>query len=323
MKLVIQRVEDASVEVDSEIVGAIGRGLMVLLGIEHGDTLEQVNQLATKLLKTRLWPDLKDPNKQWASSVVDNGYGLLVVSQFTLFATFKKPKPDFHQAMGGEEAKKLYEAFVQRCRSEYQEDKVKTGSFGAMMKVRLCNDGPVTVELVAAPGGANGGSCAGSNGAGSAKSAAGGKPPAYGAAGANGGAAAKSATGARAAAAAAAAPGAGAATAAAGAAKGAPELSSAAVAAGAALEDLLTQQPYIAGFEPSSRDAELFARLQGCKAVHGSERAGDDGAQLRDQVLGALDLLRPRNGCARGSGSVARWYEHVASFTDLERSAWS
>ena len=156
--------------------------MLLLLGIEQGDGLEQVNHLASKVSKIRLWPDLKDSKKQWASSVVENGFELMVatwleavvvappvpghaergpelpasllshafceVSQFTLFATFKKPKPDFHQAMGGSEAEGLYEAFVEKCRSELAPGKVSTGSFGAMMQVELCNDGPVTVELL-------------------------------------------------------------------------------------------------------------------------------------------------------------------------------
>ena len=110
------------------------------------DGMEQVNYLAPKLLKLRLWPDLKDPAKQWASSVTDNNFDarrvaisshtwaqeLLVVSQFTLFATFKKPKPDFHQAMGGASAEELYEAFVAQLRTQVKG--VATGSFGAMMQ---------------------------------------------------------------------------------------------------------------------------------------------------------------------------------------------
>eukprot|EP00434_Breviolum_minutum_P040264 symbB.v1.2.035773.t1/scaffold4889.1/size33415/3 len=151
MKLVIQRVTRASVVVDQNVCGEIGRGLLVLMGIEQGDGMDQVNLLAPKLLKLRLWPDLKDPTKQWASSVVDNGYELLLVSQFTLFATFKKPKPDFHQAMGGDAAQELYEAFVQKLRTEGPPKAVQTGVFGAMMQVNLCNDGPVTVELVSSP----------------------------------------------------------------------------------------------------------------------------------------------------------------------------
>lgn len=235
----IQRVGRASVEVDDEIVGSIGRGLMVLLGIEQGDTMEQVQQLATKLLKLRLWPDLKDPNKQWASSVVDNGYQLLVVSQFTLFATFKKPKPDFHQAMGGDEAKALYEAFVEKCRAEAGPAQVATGVFGAMMQVDLRNEGPVTVELTAAPAGA--------------------VPTAQD-----------------------------------GQAGGSKPRTSAGDAAGGDLEALLEHQPYISGYMPSSADAELFCKLRASGA------AGPP-----------------------ATPNMVRWFEHVASFSDYERSAWS
>lgn len=128
----------------SRFLGHVCSGLLLLLGIEQGDGLDQVNHLASKVSKLRLWPDLKDSKKQWASSVVDNGFELMVVSQFTLFATFKKPKPDFHQAMGGSEAEGLCEAFVGKCRSELSPGKVSTGSFGAMMNVELCNDGPGT-----------------------------------------------------------------------------------------------------------------------------------------------------------------------------------
>jgi len=150
MKLVIQRVTRAAVRVDDAIVGKIGRGLLILLGIQEGDTLDQANQLATKVMKVRLWPCLKEPSKQWVTSVVDNDYGVLVISQFTLFATFKKPKPDFHRAMGGDEAKVLYSAFVEKCRQQGKKaERIATGEFGAMMQVELENDGPVTVELVA------------------------------------------------------------------------------------------------------------------------------------------------------------------------------
>mmetsp|Transcript_10834 Transcript_10834/g.27944 ORF Transcript_10834/g.27944 Transcript_10834/m.27944 type:complete len:250 (-) Transcript_10834:83-832(-) len=151
MKLVIQRVSHASVEVDGQATGKIAHGLALLLGIKQGDTMEQVEQLAKKVLSIRLWPDLKDPSKQWASNVVDNKFAILVVSQFTLFATFKKPKPDFHAAMGGDQAKLLYEAFVERCRAALSPDRVATGVFGAMMQVSICNEGPVTVELEAEP----------------------------------------------------------------------------------------------------------------------------------------------------------------------------
>ncbi|CAE6972852.1 Dtd1 [Symbiodinium sp. CCMP2592] len=249
MKLVIQRVTRASVVIDEKIHSTIGKGLLLLLGIEQGDGLEQVNHLASKVSKLRLWPDLKDSKKQWASSVVDNGFELMVVSQFTLFATFKKPKPDFHQAMGGNEAEGLYEAFVGKCRSELSPGKVSTGSFGAMMNVELCNDGPVTVELSAPITGA----------ASTAPSAA---PSASG-----------SASGA-----------------------GASPTARAARAAGCRdgeLEERLEQKPYLAGYFPTAEDAEYFAKLS------------QPGA-------------RPPS-----SPNLLRWYEHVASFSEAERSLWT
>ncbi|CAE7453173.1 D-tyrosyl-tRNA(Tyr) deacylase 1 [Symbiodinium microadriaticum] len=244
MKLVIQRVTRASVVIDEKTHSSIGKGLLLLLGIEQGDGLDQVNHLASKVSKLRLWPDLKDSKKQWASSVVDNGFELMVVSQFTLFATFKKPKPDFHQAMGGSEAEGLYEAFVGKCRSELSPGKVSTGSFGAMMNVELCNDGPVTVELLSAPVGA----------ANTAPSVA---PSASGSASA------------------------------------APSASPTARAAdGAELEERLEEKPYLGGYFPTAEDAEYFAKLS-----HG--------------------------GLPRSSPNLLRWYEHVASFSERERSLWA
>lgn len=237
MKLVIQRVTNGSVKVDGAIVGQIGRGLVVLLGIEQGDALQQVHQLSAKLLKVRLWPDLKDPSKQWASSVVDNAYELLVVSQFTLFATFKKPKPDFHQAMGGEVAQQLYDTFVEDCRAGLGKSRVATGVFGAMMQVEILNDGPVTVELVNEPGG---------NAAPSEKGAA---PPVKTAsakveqtpASANKPLAESSAS----------------------TRDTSSQLATDNLNSGeGALEELLGMQPYLGGFQPSKKDAEHFARLQ-------------------------------------------------------------
>lgn len=136
---------------DGATLSSIGPGLLILLGIRKGDTEEQARQLARKVAKLRLWADLKDGSRQWASSVADNGFEVLVVSQFTLFATFKKPKPNYNRAMGGDAARQLYETFVEQCRAELGDAKVSTGSFGALMQVDLRNDGPVTVELVADP----------------------------------------------------------------------------------------------------------------------------------------------------------------------------
>eukprot|EP00747_Dinoflagellata_sp_TGD_P170177 gnl/TRDRNA2_/TRDRNA2_201071_c0_seq1.p1 gnl/TRDRNA2_/TRDRNA2_201071_c0~~gnl/TRDRNA2_/TRDRNA2_201071_c0_seq1.p1 ORF type:complete len:209 (-),score=36.15 gnl/TRDRNA2_/TRDRNA2_201071_c0_seq1:529-1155(-) len=147
MKLVIQRVESASVEVEGEVVSNIGLGLVILVGVRRGDTIKQARHLADKVVKLRLWPDNEKPGALWKSSVADNGYKVLVVSQFTLFATFTKPKPNFVSAMAAEEARLLYEEFVVQLRRNLGEEKVATGIFGAHMQVSLRNDGPVTVEL--------------------------------------------------------------------------------------------------------------------------------------------------------------------------------
>lgn len=262
MKLVIQRVNSASVVADGTETGKIGKGLVLLLGIEHGDSLEQAAQLAVKVAKLRLWPDLQDCSKQWASSVVDNGYMLLVISQFTLFATFKKPKPDFHQAMGGDTAKGLYEAFLERVRAEVGPENVQAGVFGAMMQVSLTNDGPVTVELVAAPAAP----CPAAHSA---------RPPATVTAAA---AMRKVAT-------------------AAGVGAGAgpePQVPRVPNIEGAAeVEACLTLQPYIMGFWPSRADVELFERLQGPGTVAPPE-----------------------------TPNLARWYEHMSSFSTRERAQW-
>lgn len=151
MKLVIQRVASASVEVEKEVISRIGPGLVVLLGIQKGDTMDQVEKLARKVVKLRLWPSMDDAAKPWVSSLKSTGYEVLVVSQFTLVATFSKPKPNYNKAMGGEGAQVLYNSFLELLKKDLGDSKVAAGSFGAMMTVELRNDGPVTVELVAEP----------------------------------------------------------------------------------------------------------------------------------------------------------------------------
>ena len=245
MKLVIQRVLRSSVSVEGEVVGRIGAGLVLLLGVEEGDTVQQAKQLSAKVLKIRLWPDLKDPSKHWGSSVVENGYELLIVSQFTLFATFKKPKPDFRRAMGGDQARTLYEAFVDHCRAGYRADRVGTGVFAAMMQVELCNDGPVTVELTAQAD----------------------SPQVTGVATVSESRVTQTGS--------------------------APETLEdvAPAACGAALEKKLESQAYVVGHVPSRADAELF------------------------------EWLRVRE--APTTPHLRRRFDHVSSFTALERACWS
>ena len=144
MRLVIQRVTEASVVVDGEVVGSIGRGLCVLCGIHADDDESAAEWAARKLLGIRLW---EANGKAWASSVSQAGLGVLLVSQFTLYAKLKGNKPDFHDAMPPEAARPFWASFVERVTQSHKTGPVQQGRFGAKMEVRLCNDGPVTIEL--------------------------------------------------------------------------------------------------------------------------------------------------------------------------------
>ena len=141
MKLVVQRVTRAGVEVDDEIVGKIDEGLMVLVGFGVNDTTKEADYLAKKLLKLRIF---KDENGRMNRSVQDINGKLLLVPQFTLYASTKKNRPSFHKAMNPESATELFEYFKEKC-SEGVE--VQSGVFGAYMKVDLLNNGPVTILL--------------------------------------------------------------------------------------------------------------------------------------------------------------------------------
>ncbi|KAK6950799.1 hypothetical protein Daesc_007324 [Daldinia eschscholtzii] len=148
MKAILQRVLSASVTVEKEVVSSIGKGVLVFAAVAPGDTEKEADSLAAKVLKLKLWDD--DAGGRWKKSVTDIGGEVLCVSQFTLLASTKKGnKPDFHGAMGGEEAKRLYDYFFQKVQQGYAADKVKNGVFQAMMEVALVNDGPVTLELSA------------------------------------------------------------------------------------------------------------------------------------------------------------------------------
>ena len=144
MKALVQRVAEASVEVDGRIVSRIGPGLLVLLGVRQEDSLEDVAWLARKLPALRIFTD---ENGQMNKSVADSNGGILVVSQFTLYAdTRKGNRPSFIAAARPEVATPLYEELVRQLRAQLGDARVGTGVFGASMKVRLLNDGPVTVE---------------------------------------------------------------------------------------------------------------------------------------------------------------------------------
>ncbi|MBQ2226004.1 MAG: D-tyrosyl-tRNA(Tyr) deacylase [Methanobrevibacter sp.] len=141
MKLVVQRVTSASVEVDEKIIGQIGEGLMVLVGFGENDTEREADYLAGKLAKLRIF---EDENGRMNKSVKDIGGTVLLVPQFTLYAHTKKNRPSFHKALAPDKATDLFDYFTQKC-SELID--VETGEFGAFMKVSLLNNGPVTILL--------------------------------------------------------------------------------------------------------------------------------------------------------------------------------
>jgi D-tyrosyl-tRNA(Tyr) deacylase len=144
MRAVIQRVTSASVTVEGEAVGAIGRGLVVLVGKEEADAAEDIEWLAGKIVGLRIFADEAGVMNR---SVIDIGGEILLVSQFTLFASTKKgTRPSWHRAAKPDIAVPLYEAMVRRL-GELLGRPIQTGRFGAMMQVALVNDGPVTLIL--------------------------------------------------------------------------------------------------------------------------------------------------------------------------------
>lgn len=140
MRIVLQRVASAEVRVEGATVGAIGRGLVILLGVTHADSREDADYLAEKVTHLRIFPDEAGRMNR---SVLEIGGALLVVSQFTLYGdTRKGRRPSFDEAAPPEQARNLYEYFVDRSRLSNLT--VKTGVFQADMEVHLINDGPVT-----------------------------------------------------------------------------------------------------------------------------------------------------------------------------------
>ncbi|WP_299643982.1 D-aminoacyl-tRNA deacylase [uncultured Chloroflexus sp.] len=143
MRAVIQRVSEASVTVNGSVVGAIGHGLLILLGVTQTDTLADVDLLAEKIAHLRIFGDHEG---KFNLSLIDVGGAALVVSQFTLYAdTRKGRRPSFTAAARPEIAKPLVDAFADALRA--RAIPVATGVFGAMMHVALINDGPVTIVI--------------------------------------------------------------------------------------------------------------------------------------------------------------------------------
>ena len=143
MKAVVQRVTEASVSIDGNVVGACGRGYLVLLGVGEGDTEAEVERLWSKIFKLRIFPD---GQHHTGAALADVEGELLVVSQFTLYADCRKGnRPSFVKAGAPDESKRLYELFVERARRDVAH--VACGEFGADMQVSLVNDGPFTICL--------------------------------------------------------------------------------------------------------------------------------------------------------------------------------
>lgn len=143
MRAVIQRVTSSSVCVNGNIIGKIGIGFNVLIGISKDDTLEDLKYIKDKIINLRVF---HDENDKMNLSLLDIQGEILVISQFTLYGDCRKGRrPNFMEAQGGEEAKKLYEEFIELLKTS--DLKVECGEFGADMKVEINNDGPVTILL--------------------------------------------------------------------------------------------------------------------------------------------------------------------------------
>lgn len=145
MKLVVQRAASARVMVENRIVGAINRGLVVLVGIHENDTEAEAQWLARKLVRLRIF---EDEHGKMNISAADIGGGLLLISQFTLYGDVRKgTRPSFIGAAKPEKGERLYDAFVAEVARLHTRGPVETGTFGAMMQVELINDGPVTLVM--------------------------------------------------------------------------------------------------------------------------------------------------------------------------------
>ena len=143
MKFVIQRVTHASVTVDRDVLGKIEKGFMVLIGIEDSDTQAVADKMISKMLGLRIF---EDEDGKMNLALKDVGGGLLLISQFTLYADCKKGnRPSFVKAGKPDIAEPMYEYIIEKCREQIKN--TQKGQFGADMKVELLNDGPVTIVL--------------------------------------------------------------------------------------------------------------------------------------------------------------------------------
>ncbi|RMC92841.1 D-tyrosyl-tRNA(Tyr) deacylase [Clostridium autoethanogenum] len=143
MRAVVQRVNSSKVEVEGKVIGQIQKGLNVLLGISKEDTDEDIIYMRDKILNLRIF---EDENGKLNKSLLDVNGEIIIVSQFTLYGDCRKGRrPSFIEALGGDEAEKICEKFVDQCRNLV--GKVETGKFGANMLVSIENDGPVTIMI--------------------------------------------------------------------------------------------------------------------------------------------------------------------------------
>lgn len=143
MRFVIQRVTEASVMVDGQVLGEIGKGFLVFIGVGKDDTTKEADRLVKKMTGLRIF---EDENGKTNLSLSDVGGSLLLISQFTLYADCRKGnRPSFINAGDPDHANELYEYVIQECKKNVPD--VQRGQFGADMKVRLCNDGPFTIVL--------------------------------------------------------------------------------------------------------------------------------------------------------------------------------
>jgi D-tyrosyl-tRNA(Tyr) deacylase len=144
MRVVIQRVKKAKVTVDQKIVGQIEKGFMILLGVGHQDTIDDIDFLVRKIAHLRVF---EDENQKMNLSLLDTKFDCMVISQFTLFADCKKGnRPSFIEAASPQKANEMYQLFVKRM-GEVLDKPIPTGIFGASMQIELINDGPVTIIL--------------------------------------------------------------------------------------------------------------------------------------------------------------------------------
>ena len=143
MLVILQRSKQASVTVDGQVTGAIQKGYVLLVGITHSDTEEDIAYVAKKITDLRIW---EDEDGKMNRSIAEAGGDILSISQFTLYADTRKGKrPSFVEAARPEQAKPLWEAFNEQLKANGLH--VETGVFGAMMDVALVNDGPVTITI--------------------------------------------------------------------------------------------------------------------------------------------------------------------------------